>query len=279
MPDYHTYVVPVTVSIPAGESPIGDVAKYQATPVALTDGDRGPLLIDENGRLYVIIYGTPEIDHAKIKGVALKDPTTAESIPVSIESPAIAYDVSNDVFKVHAIVSGAAIDPRQIRALVSTDVVTVVQSTAASLKATVTQAAKDRTITGTVEVVQDTPADLTATVTQAAKDREISDITKTVSVASDEATASGNTEIITVTADKKLRIKTIDIWNNGTESLTVALRLTSTGTLTYKKKIADESGWILNLVGANWEGGTNEDLFINLSASGTVSYTIGYVEI
>lgn len=147
MPDYHTYVVPVTVSIPVGESPIGDVAKYQASPAALTDGDRGPLLIDQHGRLYVIVYGAAEVDHAKIKGVALKDPTTAESVPVSIESPAIAYDVGNDVFKVHAIVSGAAIDPRQIRDLVSNDVVTVVQATAASLKCTVTQADSERSIT------------------------------------------------------------------------------------------------------------------------------------
>ena len=66
----------------------------------------------------------------------------------------------------------------------------VVQDTPADLTATVTQAAKDRTVTcdtpanlkaeihqpaakETFEVVQDTPADLTATVTQAAKDRTV----------------------------------------------------------------------------------------------------------
>lgn len=141
------YVVPVTVAIPAGEDPITDVAKYQATPAVLSDGDRGPLLIDQNGRLYVIIYGEAEVDHAKIKGVALTDPTVEASLPVSIENPAIAYDVTNDVFKIHAIVSGAAIDPRQIRTLVSNDVVTVVQATAANLKATVTQASAERSIT------------------------------------------------------------------------------------------------------------------------------------
>lgn len=108
MPDYHAYVVPVTVSIPAGEGPVSDVAKYQVTPVTLSDGDRGPLLIDENGRLYVIIHGVPEIDHAKIKGVALTDPTVAAALPVSIENPAIAYDSGADLFKVKIEAAGTA---------------------------------------------------------------------------------------------------------------------------------------------------------------------------
>jgi len=41
--------------------------------------------------------------------------------------------------------NAAEIDPRDIRALTSSDIVTVVQATAANLKATVTQEAKDRT--------------------------------------------------------------------------------------------------------------------------------------
>lgn len=180
-----------------------------------------------------------------IKGLLLKDPTIALTVPVSIENPAIAYDSDNDRFKVdvaaftaamasmnlaqvlgvalaHAnpviarltngsdfidprdrnwtideelgrswilgdsdvpdlkdrinrllgkiygdqgvltqratsldllvqLRHGAAeIDPRATRALTATDIVTVVQATAASLCATVTQAAKDRTVTGTL---------------------------------------------------------------------------------------------------------------------------------
>lgn len=108
MPDYHTYVVPVTVSIPAGESPISDVSKYQATPTDLADGERGPLLVDIKGRLYVVFHEAQEIDHAKIKGVALKDPTTAESVPVSIETPAIAYDTINNLFYVKIAAGGTA---------------------------------------------------------------------------------------------------------------------------------------------------------------------------
>ena len=102
------YVVPVTVSIPTGESPITDVAKYATSPDAITDGERGPILIDQYGRAYVIIYGVPEIDHAKVKGVALTDPTVAASVPISIENDAIAYDAVNDLFYVKIVASGTA---------------------------------------------------------------------------------------------------------------------------------------------------------------------------
>ena len=40
------------------------------------------------------------IDHRKIKGITLKDPTIPLSVPISIENPAIAYDAVNDRFKV-----------------------------------------------------------------------------------------------------------------------------------------------------------------------------------
>ncbi len=49
----------------------------------------------------------------------------------------------------------------------------VIQDTAADLNATVTQLAKDRTVTGTVTVTQATAANLNATVTQLAKDRTV----------------------------------------------------------------------------------------------------------
>jgi hypothetical protein len=39
-------------------------------------------------------------DHRKIKGVALKDPTVEEAIPISVENDALAYDAANDRFKV-----------------------------------------------------------------------------------------------------------------------------------------------------------------------------------
>jgi len=56
----------------------------------------------------VVFHEAQEIDHAKIKGVALKDPTVAEAVPISIENDAIAYDAINDLFYVKIAASGTA---------------------------------------------------------------------------------------------------------------------------------------------------------------------------
>ena len=209
--------------------------------------------------------------------------------------------------------SGAEIDPRDIRALTVTDIVTAKQSdetllkatvTQASkdrtvtgtvtaeqtdqtkLKATVTQAAKDRTVTGTVTAEQATAASLKgtvyqsdetllkATVTQASKDRTISDITKTTTIVSIQATAANNTIIQTPTAGKKIRVKLIDVWNNGTAAITVYLRFAAAGTARFKKTLNSYTGFIINLIGTNWEGSADEALIINLSAAGTVDVTV-----
>lgn len=323
-----------------------------------------------------------KIDHWWIKGVELVDPYIAASVPISVENPALAYDATNDRFKVdieaitvgtlqvdptdewtrqlgqidlaryggaaigvgnpldmQIIVSAAAIDPRDrnwtitetipvsatnldIRGLVKTqdEVYAVLKTDAgvaydardisdnaarllgivygnqdqlqqrATTKELLVQIShqgseKDptqiRALTNTdvVSAEQSDETKLKATVTQASSTRTVDDVTKTVSTARGEATSSGNTEIITVSAGKKLRIKWIDIWNNGTASITVYLRLTSTGNSHFKKKLTEECGFLINLVGGNWEGGTDEDLFINLSAAGTISYTIGYEEV
>jgi hypothetical protein len=42
------------------------------------------------------------IDHTKILGTALKTPTVAQSIPISVENPALAYDPTNDEFYVRS---------------------------------------------------------------------------------------------------------------------------------------------------------------------------------
>lgn len=43
------------------------------------------------------------VDHKKIKGVDLIDPNIAACVPISIENPAIAYDETNDRFKVDIV--------------------------------------------------------------------------------------------------------------------------------------------------------------------------------
>jgi len=55
-----------------------------------------------------IISGEIKCDHWKIKGLTLKDPYIALSIPMSVENPALAYDAVNDRFKIvlEAITAG-----------------------------------------------------------------------------------------------------------------------------------------------------------------------------
>lgn len=73
-----------------------------------------------------IVGGEVLVDHRKILGIALKDPTFAKCIPISIENDAIAYDAVTNRFYV------------DIAKISATEVITVAQQ------------AKDRTITGTV---------------------------------------------------------------------------------------------------------------------------------
>lgn len=56
LPDY-TRLIVVSVDMPEIDVGPVNVARYQVTPITITDGDRAPLLIDDKGRLYVKIYG------------------------------------------------------------------------------------------------------------------------------------------------------------------------------------------------------------------------------
>lgn len=245
-----------------------------------------PDLLDKAARLLGIVYGD--------KG-QLAQRTTSKDLYVQLRS------------------AGSEIDPTQIRALTTSDKVSVEQSDETKLKATVTQAAKDRTVTGTVTaeqsdqtklkatvtqasiartvtgtvtaeqataanlkgtVYQSDETQLKATVTQAAKDRTISDITKTATIVTIQATASGNTTIRTPAGGKAIRVKLIDVWNNGAAAITVYLRFAAAGTARFTKTLASYTGFIINLIGTNWEGAADEALIINLSATGTVEVTV-----
>ena len=87
------------------------------------------------------------------------------------------------------------------------------------------------------------------------------------------ATASGDNAVKTPESGKKLRVKLVDVWNNGSADITVYLRF-ATGTARFKKLLAAKTGFIMNLVGCNWEGAVDEALNVNLSATGTVDITV-----
>lgn len=258
------------------------------------------------------------IDHQKIKGLTLKDPTIELAVPISIENPAIAYDSPNDRFKVDVVAltvgimginlsqvldevlshsnpvitrltdgsdfidprdmsdraarlmgivygsldklqqqattkellvqiahQGVIKDPTQIRALISSDVVTVVQSAAANLLATVTQAEKDRTVSS---------VDAVATAYQI----------------SNTFAGSGNYTIRTPDTGKKIRLKFISLELSADVDL--GYRFAAAGTIYYLRTTAGP--YVSNLIGCNKEGAANEALILNASAACTVK---GYV--
>jgi len=142
---------------------------------------------------------------------------------------------------------GVEKDPTQIRALTNSDVVTVEQATAASLKATVTQAEKDRTVTdisyvGTVKQIDNTFA------------------------------AAGNYTVWDPAADKKVRIKLISLELSADVDL--GFRFGAAGTIYYLRTTAGPI--VTNFIGANVEGAADELFILNASAACTVKgYVIG----
>jgi hypothetical protein len=254
------------------------------------------------------------VDLWRLKGLVVKDPTIALSLPVSIENPAIAYDVENDRFKVDlaalslgtvdinlAQILGAAldhnnpviarltdgsafidprdvsdraarllgkvygdqgvltqratsldlyaqlrhagveIDPRAIRALTSSDIITVVQATAANLCATVTQAAKDRTISS---------VDATATAYQI----------------SNTFAGAGNYTVATPAGGKAIRLKFISL--SLSAAVDLGYRFAAAGTIFYLRTSAGP--YVSNLIGCNNQGAADAALILNASAACTV---------
>jgi hypothetical protein len=130
------------------------------------------------------------------------------------------------------------------------------------------------TVSGNVTVIQSDETKLKATVTQAAKDRSISSVDAVSTPTSITATALGDTTIDTPASGKKFRVKLIDVWNNGSADITVYLKFAAGGTARFKKLLAAKTGFVVNLVGCNWEGTADQALIINLSAAGTVDVTV-----
>jgi hypothetical protein len=102
----------------------------------------------------------------------------------------------------------------------------------------------------------------------------VADVVKVVAPTYVQATLANTTKIYDPAAGKKARIKLIDVWNSGAANITVDLRMTAAGSAKFKKTLAANTGFIVNLQHCNWEGAADEDLFINLSGAGTVDVTV-----
>jgi len=143
---------------------------------------------------------------------------------------------------------GTEIDPRQIRALTSSDVVDVSDRSARDL--------------GKVDVVT------MPNVVQAAKDRYLTDITKVVTQKKIDLTATG--VIYTPASGKKIRIKGF-AWSSNADIIT-ALRFGTTGDPLFAIQAKGVIG--MNLIGANVEGAVDEALYGYLSGAGTMKGTV-----
>jgi len=105
----------------------------------------------------------------------------------------------------------------------------------------------------------------------------VTDITKAFSEAdvySGKATAQYDNTVKAADPTGSFEISLIDCWNNSGADRNVAFRF-GTGTLRFEKKIADKTGFILNLVKTKWRGGINTPFNIySYETSPAVSYTV-----
>ena len=102
----------------------------------------------------------------------------------------------------------------------------------------------------------------------------VSDVTKTATPTRIQATLAGNTLVWDPAAGKKLRIKFIMIFNSGAAAITVYLREGAAGTARFQAALAANSGYLMNLIGCNWELAIDAILYVNLSGAGTVDITV-----
>jgi len=108
LPDYHSYVTPVTVNIPPGEAPESRVAKYQTAPADLPDGSLAYLLTDVKGRLIVVQYAKDRtVETAAGKFVRVKGHATDE-VPVSLTGQEIIVRPKGGILAKGSITSAAA---------------------------------------------------------------------------------------------------------------------------------------------------------------------------
>jgi hypothetical protein len=187
--------------------------------------------------------------------------------------------------------AGTEIDPRQIRALTSSDVVDVSDRSARDLghldidnfpseyplPSTQVSDLKNVTVVSALPAGNNNIGDIDVVsmpnVVQAEKDRTITDISKVVTQKIINLTATG--VIHTPASGKKIRLKAF-AWSSSADIVT-ALRFGTGGDLLFAIQAKGVIG--MNLVGCNIEGAVNEALYGYLSGSGTMRGTVLLEEI
>ena len=283
----------------------------------LPDYEKKIIIVTPPGEYPAVV----QVDLRKILGVDLISPTITGCVPTSIENEAIAYDAANDWFKqyienpaiaynsvtdrfkvdIEALTLGALTviqsDETLLKATVTqaakdrtvTGTVTAEQSDQTKLKATVTQAAKDRTVTGTVTAEQATAASLKgtvyqsdetqlkATVTQAAKDRTISSVDATATPLQISLTAlTGNSAALLTPAAGKA-IRIKFISLEHSADVDIGYRFGAAGTIWYLR--ITKGVYLSNLIGCNNQGAADAALYLNSSGATNVKGYILYSEV
>lgn len=210
----------------------------------ITQEKKAPIIVAQvsqddpsSGWKKILLDGDP-ITALGSEGQALLQRATTYDSLVQLRTAGAEYDArqirnlnaANDFLNAYVKEpAGTTIDPRSIRALTSSDVVTV------------------------------------------------ADIVKSFSetdVMSGKATSQYDNTVKAASATQAFEISLIDVWNNSGADRNVAFRF-GTGTLRFEKKIADKTGFLINLVKTKWKGPTNTAFNVySYEASPAVSYTV-----
>lgn len=216
-----------------------DVSDRAARLVGVVYGSQGQKLL-QRATTYDLItqirHNGAEIDPRNIRVLTSTDIITAYGNLDKLQQRASTKELIVQISH-----QGAEKDPTQIRALTNSDVVTAEQATAANLKATVTQASSDRTLSS---------IDATATEIQI----------------SNAFGAAGDYTCHTPAGGKKVRLKFLSLELSA--DVTLSWRWTTGGTHYYIR--TTKGVYLANFIGANAEGAADEALVFTVDGAATI---------
>jgi hypothetical protein len=225
------------------------------------------------------------VNHLQIKGIALKDPYIPLSIPTSVENPALAYDAVNDRFKVDIAALSVGVIPVSLTSIPNPSNLDIVISllsrettlTALSAKITNPLPVSLSTLLNPHPITQTNETLLKATVTQADKDRTISSVNATATpLQINLAALNGNSAaLLTPAAGKAIRIKFVSLEHSADVDL--GYRFGAAGQIEYLR--ITKGVYVSNLIGCNNQGAADAALYLNSSAATNVKGYIMLVEV
>jgi len=123
---------------------------------------------------------------------------------------------------------------------------------------------------------QDARLQQRATTNDLLVEQTVYDQTGTVAIAS--PAGAGDTAVIAApAANNSLQVKLLQVWNRAGSAVTVYWHYGADATRAFGAKLSDATGYIVNLIGANWKDATGaRALNLNLSGNLQVDCTVLY---